>query len=496
MRGLLRSLGVVAAGSGLVLGATHLQAPLHLAQGSSQASDGQATKAHTAPVTRSQRICACPEALGIQGLPDSAGQTVDLAAVTAPLASLPAGFAAGKVAGSLKISGLPSGGRWSAPATARGQVVPGQISTPRSALVTGAGAMAPGTVATQRSWVRAGDNRSLVTAACVSAAASSWLIAGGADPGRRERLVLTNPGPNPVTVDIAVLGAKGPIRSPNGRGLVVGPYARTVVLLDAIAGAEASPVVHVTAQGGEIASVLSDTWLDGVIPRGGDDVVPVAGPAREQVIAGVDIRGGATLRVGVPGDSEAVVQVRVLTTSGPKGLPVGAVTRVAGQSTRDVDLSSLPPGAYAVQVRADVPVVAAATVDRRLKPGVPSDLAWSGASSPIRTLAGMALRGVTTDNGFNERLDLAATKGPASVLVTTITADGTVSTKEVAIEADSVLSVPLVKATSVWVTPRAGLVRAAVVSWIDDAHGVLLSLTPLDDLSLTTTVSPLREVRD
>ena len=492
MRGVLRSLAVGAAGAGLVLGAAYLPAPLNLAHGT---SPGPATTAHAEPVTQAQTICAGPEALGIAGLPDSLAQTASVTAVTAPAASLPSGLAVGQGAGSLTISGLPPGGTWAAPVTDRGQVVSGQISTAQSALITGAGAIAPGTVATQRSWVKTGDNRGLVTAACLPAAASSWLIAGGAEPGRRERLVLTNPGPNPVTVDLAVLGVLGPIQSPNGHGLVVGPYARTVVLLDAIAGSEPSPVVQVSAQGGQVAAVLNDTWLDGVIPRGGDDAVPVAAPAREQVIAGVAIEGRATLRVAVPGNNEAVVQSRVLTPSGPKALPAGGVTRVAGHSTKDIDLSSLPPDAYAVQVRADVPVVAAAMVERRRAVGGPSDLAWSGASSPITTLAGMALHR-TEDNGLIERLDLAATKDPGSVLVTTVGADGQASTKEVAIGADSVTTLSLDGATSVWVTPRTGLVRAAVVTFVTDAEGVLLSLTPLADLTLTTTSWPLRELRD
>jgi hypothetical protein len=492
MRGVLRSLAVVAVGTGLVLGATYLPGPLNLAQGTGRPS---AQTAHAEPVVTAQTICPGPEALGVADLKDSLAQTASVTAVTPPLAALPGWFTPGQGTGSLTISGLPSGGPWGAPATVRGQAVYGQISTAQSALIAAADAVAPGTVATQRSWAKAGDNRALVTAACMPAAASSWLIAGGAEPGRRERLVLTNPGPNPVTVDLTVLGVKGPIQSPNGRGLVVGPYARTVVLLDAITGSEPSPVVQVSAQGGEVAAVLSDTWLDGVVPRGGDDAVPVAAPALEQVIAGVAIQGRATLRVAVPGDSEAVVESRVLTSSGPKALPVGGVTRVAAHSTTDIDLSSLPPDAYAVQVRADVPVVAAAMVERRLAAGAPSDLAWSGASAPIRTLAGMALRG-PGDDGLIERLDLAATSEPSSVMVTTVGADGLASTKAVAIGADSVSSVSLDAATSVWVTPRTGLVRAAVLTTVADAQGVLLSLTPLADLTLTATAAPLRQLPD
>ena len=502
MRGVLRSLAVALAGSGLVLGAAHLPAPLSLARGNSHAP---ATTPRVEPVTAAQAICPGPEALGIDGLRDSLAQVVSVTAAAAPESALPTGLGVGQNTGSLTMSGLPTGGRWADPLSVRGQTTSATISTAQSALVAGDGAMAPGTIATQRSWVQSGDNRGLVTAACMPAAASSWLIAGGGGPGRRERLVLTNPGPNPVTVDLTVLGVNGPIQSPNGHGLVVGPHARTVILLDAIAGSEPSPVVHVVVQGGEVAAVLSDAWLDGVIARGGDDTTPVAAPALEQVMAGVAIDGRATVRIAVPGDGEAVVEARVLTASGPKPLDANGVTRLAAHSTKDIDLSALPPDAYAVQVRADVPVVAAAMVDRRLAPGAPSDLAWSGASGPITTLAGMALGdkalGATAlggpgGTGLMGRLDLAATKDPASVLVTTVGADGQASSKEVAIAADSVSTLAMDGATSVWVTPLTGVVRAAVLTWVTDAGGTLLSVTPMSDLTLTTTSVRLRELRN
>lgn len=499
MRGLLRSISVAAAGAGIVVGASSLSAPLHLAPGTSH---GPAATAHTQPVTRSQVICPGPESLGVAGLLDSGTQVSSVTAVAAPETALPSSLAEGlgldtsMSPGTLEVGGLPSGGTWAPSVTARGHSVSGKISVPQSALVTGAGALAPGLVATQRSWVRSGDNAGLFTAACMPAASSSWLIAGGAEPGRRERLVLTNPGPNPVTVDLAVIGVSGPVQSANGRGLVVGPHQRTVVLLDAIAGSEPSPVVHVIAQGGEVAAVLSDTWLDGVVPRGGDDATPVAAPAREQVIAGVAIAGRATLRVGVPGDDEAVVEVRVLTAGGPKALPANGVMRLTAHSTKDLDLSALPPDAYAVQVRADVPVVAAAMVDRRLAAtATPSDLAWSGASAPITTVAGMAVRG-PGDTGLSARLYLAATDDPASVVVTTAGADGKVSANTVAVAADSVSTLPLDGVTSVWVTAGTGTVRAAVATWAGDPRGVALSVTPMTDLTLTTTSAPLRELRD
>ena len=159
-------------------------------------------------------------------------------------------------------------------------------------------------------------------AACGQPSAEAWLAAGGGAAGRQERLVLTNPGDNAVTVDLTLHGAKGPVVSPNGKGVVVPSQGRTTVLLDSISGTEPSPVVHVVAQGGVVHAVLNDHWLDGTIAAGSDDVVATAAPSRDQVIPAVAVGAkGGVLRIAVPGDGEAVVQARVLTPSGPRALP-------------------------------------------------------------------------------------------------------------------------------------------------------------------------------
>ena len=148
-----------------------------------------------------------------------------------------------------------------------------------------------------------------------------------------------------------------------------------------------------------------------------------------------------------------------------------------------------------MQVRADVPVVAAVMLDRRRAGGAPSDLAWSVASLPIRTLAGMALPSSQV-KGLTQWLDLVATGSPGSVLVTTVGAGGQVRSQQVVIGGDSVSTLLLDGASSVWVTPLTGIVRAAVLTSVTDVAGQLLSLTSLADLTLTTTPSPLRQLRD
>ena len=97
--------------------------------------------------------------------------------------------------------------------------------------------------------------------------------------------MLTNPGANPVTADVTVLGATGPLGDPVVE--TVAPGARVSVLLDARYGAEERPVVHVRSDGGGIQATLTDTWVDGSDALGAETTVAAATPATVQVVPGV-----------------------------------------------------------------------------------------------------------------------------------------------------------------------------------------------------------------
>jgi hypothetical protein len=103
---------------------------------------------------------------------------------------------------------------------------------------------------------------------------------------------------------------------------------------------------------------------------------------------------------------------------------------------------------------------------------------------------------VSQVKGLTDSLDLAATHGPASLRVTSVGPEAAVSTKEVAIASDSVVTLPLDGASSVWVTPTSGVVRGAVLTSAVDGAGELLSVTPLTDLTLATTAAPLLQLGD
>jgi hypothetical protein len=294
-----------------------------------------------------------------------------------------------------------------------------------------------------------------------------------------------------VTIDVQVFGEHGPVASVNGSRVTVPPHGRVGLLLDAIAAGEKAPVVHVRATGGVVTAVLEDSWIEGAVGRGRDDAGPAEPPATEQVVPAVFVDGPAHLRLLVPGEAEAVVQTRVLTAQGAQALRGDdGVVRVPGGSVRDIDLGTLAAGAYAVQVHSDQPVLAAAMVERRSAGNGPSDLAWVSSTAAVSTLAGSPV-----PEGTKADLMLVGTGEPSAAAVLTVGADGAVSSRSVELEADSVASVPVTGARSVWVRHTSGTVRAGLALSADDRNGPLFSLVGLTSAAVSATDVPVRQIQ-
>jgi hypothetical protein len=364
-----------------------------------------------------------------------------------------------------------------------------QTSQGQSILLSGKGSLAPGVVAAQTTLVTTGDQRGLSTSACQAPSAETWLVGGGGQAGRRGRVVLTNPSPNGVTVDLDVFGAKGQVRSAAARGIVVGAHRRTVVLLDAIAPGERSPVIHVVASGGLVSAALNDSWLDGTTPAGADDVVGTA-PGRHLVVPGV-VAGGTpastTLRISAT-SREAVVRVRLLGAGGPTAAPINnGVVRVPAHRVKDIDLSAVAAGQYAVELNSDAPVVAgvsARTVG--LTSTAATDLSWTSAQPAVAALAGYPLGGTAAP--WSSSLALSAATADASLDLVLVAADGTQTTQPVTVAAGTTKAVPLATAAaSLWLRVHSGNVNAAVLTVYTDPAGQLRSVAPLTSGPLRTT---------
>lgn len=492
MRGLVRTVVVAGLGALLVLGAYRLpDLRWHLA-GSTTGSTGQSTGLdQSRPVTRSTLVCPGPQTVGVKGVDAAKAAAPTLVRAAAPPRELLSPSPSG--AGSVAATAVGASGPLTFPGLSGPGVATTQTDAAQSILLSGKGSLAQGLAAAQATLVRSGDQRGLSTSACPAPAAETWLVGGGGEPGRRGRVVLTNPSPNGVTVDLEVYGAKGAVRSTAARGIVVPARSRSVVLLDAIAPGERSPVIHVVASGGLVAASLSDSWLDGTAAAGSDDVVGTV-PGTRMVVPGVASTGGPAsllLRVGSVSKA-AVVRVRLLGPQGPIASPVNnGVVRVAAHRVRDVDLSAVPPGDYAIELTSDAPIVAGALMrPPAVSPSVVRDLSWTTAEPAISTLAGVPL--VSTTAPWTSQLLLSASTRDAQVDVVRVAADGTQVVEPHTVSAGTTVAVPLSSpAVSAWLRVRSGAVFAALTTAYADPAGPLRSVAPLTAVRQRITPAPV-----
>ncbi|MCG7321917.1 DUF5719 family protein [Arsenicicoccus bolidensis] len=495
--GLLRVVGVVVVGAAVVAGSGAVDGRVTVPGAPRAAAPETAPPAR--PVATRTLVCPGQETVGVPGLPAEPGATpVDLVAVAAP-DGVSAARGRELPAGILQVG--PTDAADAQRVTAPGSAATARLAGPRSGVVTATQRLAPALAAVQRSLATSGERAALVSVPCGVPVTDAWFPAGAGQAGRQEHLVLTNPHETPVTVDVTLHGATGPIASVAGRDVVVEPRGRTVVLLDALDGTEASPTAQVHVRGGTVHASLHDGWLDGITARGADDVAPSA-TGQDLVVPGLVVAGPddpTVVRVAGVADRATEVRVTTLGPNGPVGDPLRPVRIPAGAS-RDVGLPSLPAGTYGVRVSATAPVAAAAYLGRadgRRPQGSGSvgapvrDFAWVPAVPALDDLAGLPLG---QPEGARLRHRVALTNPGDTAVATTVTVvggDGSTAPRRVDVPARGTSAVDVGDATSVWVSAAQG-VRAAVVS---EADGGLVTVAPLVAPWQTTTpyvLSPSR----
>lgn len=483
--GVARVALVVGAGVGLVHVATSQPVAVDLVAAT---GEQQTPLVGTSLATRVAQTCPGPELSGIPGIPDvPVPAAVSVAAGPADLLPVPARGSGRLTATSgattlLTLDARPGGETVVMP---RAPGFPGAAGSD-PVLLTGEGAMAPAVAGTQEWRIDTKDLRGLVTTPCGAGGSDLWLLAGGSGPGRQERLVLTNPGANPVSAEVSVHGTAGRLGDPVVE--TVAPGGRVSLLLDARYGAEGTPAVHVRSDGGGVQATLTDTWVDGSTAQGAETTVPAAVPGTVAVVPGVvvDADGTTSVRVAVPDDQDAVVKLSVLDRDGLVPLTGESVLSVAAGAVGELPLTGLPDGTYAVALRSDVPVVASAFT--RIGTGAaPGDVAWSPAATGVGTLGGAAF---WSGASVTRTAHLVSTGGNSTAEVVAVI-DGEPRTREVELLADRVATVPLDGATSVWVRriTGSGELRGTIVSSSGTGAARLLSSMPLQESDVTSEVS-------
>jgi len=468
-----------AAAAGLVALAT-LSPMSDAGAGPAKAGDASgASGTPAAPVSSSSVSCPGPELSGVGDVED----------IEVP-ARIGAASAPQDVLGPVQPTGdgdlvVRSGSSTAASSSDRGTTTTAPTLEGRASDVVAAGAMAPGLAATQEWSVSRDEIRGLATVPCAGPGSDLWLLAGGGAAGRQERLVLTNPGANEVTVDVQAFGLKGPLVSPTG-STVVPAHGRVALLVDAVTGAEESPAVRVRANGGSVRAVISDIWLDGSVPAGAETTVPTAAPSTRQVIPAAMISSTGSIRIAVPDAQQAVVSARVIGKDGASPLPGGGVARVPGRSTGELSVTGLTQNMYAVELTSDVPIVASLFASWR-KGEERGDFVWAPSTDGATGLLGAAFP--TADEPRRRMLSVVSTAGPSRVAVTWRTA-GTWTTRSIDLAQDTSTALDLGAAESVWVrrTSGTGEIRSGVGSMVGREQP-LVSVSPLTESAVTSTVS-------
>jgi hypothetical protein len=357
------------------------------------------------------------------------------------------------------------------------------------ALVARAGGeLAPGFTGSMTTRSTSDDIRGLASTTCAAPGTDFWFVGSGAVVGRRGRLYLSNPEAVPAVVDVALFGPDGPVDAPSGRGVTLAAGAQQVLKLDALAPDVERFGVHVQVRQGRIAAALRDQQVQGLIPRGADWVPAAQPPARRLVLPGVPSGAGERhLQIVVPGDSDAIVRVRLIGIDGsfvPSGLDVAEAR--AGRVS-DVDLAPFTGGqAVAVELTSDQPITAGVLARVGGAGKDRAEMAYTAAAPAVTAAApGVVtdLRGSGAGATVTSKIVLAAPGRAATVQLTVLPPATGTSTRVTVPEggqvsvAASTLSTAASFAVSVVPTEASGPVMAARELAEADPSGPLLTVT-------------------
>lgn len=279
-----------------------------------------------------------------------------------------------------------------------------EMDEPTSVAVEGRGALAPGLTAEQSLLIREVDLHGLSTTSCLPAAREHWFVGGSGVTGKRGRLVLANPTSVAAVVDVRLWDAAGPVDAPATKGIPVPARSQEVLLLDALAPEAERVAVQITTTQGRVSAALEVRETDETTPRGMSFVPAASAPQEKVVVPGVPDHGRRTLHILAPGETDAIVSMRLFGANGPYTPVENEVITVPSGSVHEVDLGKLG-NPVAVELDSDAPVTAALRVVDEPDDGF-AEVAFSAAAPPLRGAA-TALLGRAAD-GFSTTLYISS----------------------------------------------------------------------------------------
>lgn len=221
------------------------------------------------------------------------------------------------------------------------------------------GGLAPGLVTGVVTSDSRGEGRGLQSAPCVTSAAESWFMGGGATAGDRSVLLLSNPTQSDSLVDITAFSKGGQLDVRGDDGVTV-PAGETVpVRLEALVPDTEAVAVRVRTRTGLIAASLTAERMNGLTPMGTELGVD-AGPARRTVVlSGMPGgAGGRELRL-LATEGSGSVRITALTENGPLPLLAGEQVPLKKGNLTVFDITDELAGrAAALRISGDVAFIA------------------------------------------------------------------------------------------------------------------------------------------
>lgn len=335
----------------------------------------------------------------------------------------------------------------------------------------------------------------LAGTSCQNPEPDHWFSGLGASPRHSTRLMLINPDPGPAVADLTVYGSLGVVDAPELRGVAV-PGGESVVLdLAARLPSRGALGVHVATVRGRLGVFAADAVDD--LGRGEarrEWIAPSTRASATSLIPGLAGSDGTqVLTLLNPGDSQAVVTLKILTDSSSFTPAEGAQVEVPATAVVEVPLTSAlsasaARGALGIEIDSSQPLVSA------LRSATPKDLAWSVDADPIDgglTESGAAFLGARPAKGEAVLALAAISTGSGRTGKASATVQGFSSAGDVVLQKELALATGLgtklklpETVTWVWVTvsadTAAGGLRVSGAVRIEGTAGVtVLPLTPV-----------------
>ncbi|HLR95309.1 MAG TPA: DUF5719 family protein [Jiangellaceae bacterium] len=259
-----------------------------------------------------------------------------------------------------------------------------EVDEPTSYAVRATGAMAPGFTAEQSVVADSSEQYGLAGTSCSQPAREHWFVGSTGEVGDRGRLVLSNPSEAPAVVDVNVWDDSGDVSAPGTQDIGVPAGGQVMLLVDALAPDAPGVGLQVSASQGQVSAAIESRLTEGVEPQGLSYIPAASPPSTDVVVPGIPASGERTLQVFAPGDTDAIVTMRILGPDGPFSPAGQDVVTVPAGTVVDVPLDdAVGNSPAAVELSSDQPVTAAARTVVPPEDGS-GDHSVSSAAAPLQ----------------------------------------------------------------------------------------------------------------